>query len=81
VSEGLSVRTLEALAREPDPAKPKAAPAPPDPETAAVVDRLRYKFATQVALVKRERGGSIEIRFSDDDELLRIVDVLLGDSA
>jgi ParB family chromosome partitioning protein len=83
VADGLSVRALEALSREPDPAKPKAAPAPApmDSETAAVVDRLRYKFATQVALVKRERGGSIEIRFSDDDDLLRIVDVLLGDFA
>ena len=79
-AEGLSVRVLEALAREPDPAKPKTAPVKIDAETAAVVDRLRYKFATQVALVKRERGGSIEIRFSDDDELLRIVDVLLGET-
>ena len=81
--EGLSVRALEALSRDPDPAKPKlvATPVTMDAETAAVVDRLRYKFATQVALLKRERGGSIEIRFSDDDELLRIVDVLLGDPA
>jgi ParB family chromosome partitioning protein len=81
--EGLSVRVLEAMAREPgESPKPKTpAPAAVDPETSAVVDRLRYKFATQVALTRRERGGSIEIRFSDDDELLRIVDVLLGDSA
>ena len=78
-AEGLSVRTLEALAREPV-AKPRLPAAKPDPETAAVVDRLRYKFATHIALVRRERGGTIEIRFSDDDELTRIVDVLLGDS-
>jgi len=49
--------------------------------SSAVVDRLRYKLATHIALVRRERGGSIEIRFSDEDELTRIVDVLLGDSA
>ncbi len=79
-AEGLSVRVLEALAREPV-AKPKSAPpAKADPETAAVVDRLRYKLATHIALVRRERGGTIEIRFSDEDELTRIVDVLLGDS-
>jgi ParB family chromosome partitioning protein len=78
--EGLSVRALEALAREPAvkvPPVPKAI----DAETAAVVDRLRYRLATHIALVRRERGGSIEIRFSDEDELMRLVDLLLGDSA
>lgn len=79
-AEGLSVRTLEALAREPA-AKPRTAAPALDAETVAVVDRLRYRFATQVGVVRRERGGTIEIRFSDDDDLLRIVDVLLGDTA
>ena len=78
--EGLSVRALEALAHEPV----AKAPAPVkklDAETAAVVDRLRYRLATHIALVRREKGGSIEIRFSDEDELMRLVDLLLGDSA
>jgi ParB family chromosome partitioning protein len=79
-AEGLSVRALEALSREPDPAKPKAPPAPIDADTAAVVDRLRRKFATHVGLVRKDKGGLIEIRYSDDDQLLRIVDVLLGES-
>jgi ParB family chromosome partitioning protein len=59
--DGLTVRAIEALAREPA-VKPRAP-------------------ATHIALVRRERGGSIEIRFSDEDELTRIIDVLLGDSA
>jgi ParB family transcriptional regulator, chromosome partitioning protein len=78
--EGLTVRALEALAHEPL-AKPRNAPAKIDAETAAVIDRLRYRFATHIGFVRRERGGTIEIRFSDEDELLRIVDLLLGDSA
>ena len=79
-AEGLSVRALEALTRAPV-AKLKG-PAPKlDGDSAAVVDRLRYRFATQVGLLRRERGGTIEIRFSDEDELLRILDLLLGDSA
>lgn len=79
-AEGLSVRVLEALAHAPPPSKPHAAtPKAVDAETAAVVDRLRYKLATHIALVRRERGGTIEIRFSGEDELLRIVDILLGD--
>jgi ParB family chromosome partitioning protein len=79
----LTVRAIEALAQAQTPT-PKARPSVAkalDPETAAVVDRLRYRLATHIALVRRERGGSIEIRFSDEDELLRIVDLLLGDSA
>jgi len=78
-SDGLSVRAIEALARAPV-AKPKSAPAAADVETAALIDRLRYRFATSVALARRERGGTIEIRYADDDELMRIVDVLLGDA-
>ena len=76
--EGLSVRAIEALAREPVARKP-AEPVRADPEHGAIVDRLRYRFATQVGLVRRERGGSIELRFADDDDLTRIVDLLLGE--
>jgi ParB family transcriptional regulator, chromosome partitioning protein len=79
-AEGLSVRVLEALAHEPASKPRTAVPKAVDAETAAVVDRLRYKLATHIGLVRRERGGTIEIRFSDEDELLRIVDILLGDS-
>jgi len=76
----MSVRALEALAREPAAAKPRASAPVLDAETAAVVDRLRYRLATHIGLIRRERGGSIEIRFSDDDELMRIVDLLLSES-
>ena len=76
-AEGLSVRALEMLAREPA-TRPRPEPQT-DPETSALIDRLRYRFATAVALTRRERGGTIEIRYADDDELMRIVDVLLGE--
>jgi ParB family chromosome partitioning protein len=76
-AEGLSVRAIEALAREPI-VRSKTAPAP-DAETTALVDRLRYRFATAVALTRRERGGTIEIRYADDADLTRIIDVLLGE--
>ncbi len=77
-AEGWSVRAIEALAREPVVrTKPVIAN---DPELNALVDRLRYRFATQVGVARRERGGTIEIRYANDDELLRIADLLLGDS-
>jgi ParB family chromosome partitioning protein len=79
VDDELSVRALERLAQEaapPRPARAKAAPAPSADEH-GVVDRLRYKFATQVRLIAHERGGTIELRYADADDLLRIVDLLL----
>ena len=78
-AEGLSVRAIEALARERVArSRPQASN---DAETRALVDRLRYRFATAVALTRRGRGGTIEIRYASDDELMRIVDVLLGDAS
>jgi ParB family chromosome partitioning protein len=78
VAEGMSVRAIEALARPPAARRAPAAAA--DPEHAAIVERLRYRFATQVGLVRRERGGTIEIRFADDDDLTRILDVLFSEA-
>jgi ParB family transcriptional regulator, chromosome partitioning protein len=78
--EGLSVRAIEALAREPQP-RPQPTSVASSPETNALVDRLRYRFATQIALTRKGRGGSIEIRFANDDELLRVADLLLGEGA
>jgi ParB family chromosome partitioning protein len=77
-AEGLSVRAIEALARPP--AAPKArVVVKNDADTAALIERLRYRLATRVGVVRRERGGSIEIGFADDAELVRIADLLLGE--
>ena len=45
----------------------------------AFVERLRYKFATQVRVVQHDRGGTIELRYADASDLVRIADLLLGD--
>jgi ParB family chromosome partitioning protein len=81
VEEELSVRALEKLGHDAAPKRARAnAPsqrASADDE--AFVERLRYKFATQVRLVEHERGGTIELRYADPSDLTRIVDLLLGD--
>ena len=46
---------------------------------AGYVSRLLRRLEAR-GLIRRERGGSIEIRFSDESELLRIVDLLLSDA-
>jgi hypothetical protein len=40
---------------------------------------MRERFGTRVTLVRQNRGGRIEFRFTDDDELMRLGDLLLGD--
>ncbi len=83
VDDELSVRALEKLAQD---AAPKRARANTPPQRAdgdrdAFVERLRFKFATQVRVVQHERGGTIELRYSDPSDLLRIADLLLGESS
>ncbi len=80
VSEGLSVRALEKLAGAAAPQRTRAGTAAVAAlsDDDALVEQLRYKFATHVRLVKNERGGTIEMRYADAAELMRIVDLLLG---
>jgi len=81
VAEGLSVRALEKLAGAGAAPRTRtrttAATSDGDP---ALLEALRYKFATHVRVVAQERGGTIELRYADPDDLMRIVDLLLGTS-
>jgi ParB family chromosome partitioning protein len=78
-SEGLTVRALERLAAARTGARPKVVPTPRalTPDEHDFEGRLRERFGTHVALVRYRRGGRIEFRFQNDDELLRLGDLLL----
>ncbi|GAC1418206.1 MAG: ParB/RepB/Spo0J family partition protein [Candidatus Velthaea sp.] len=80
-NDGLTVRAVEILAQTSGPAKVKRAASPRTNDGDELLERLRYKFATQVTLAARERGGAIEIRYADESELMRIADLLLGEAA
>ncbi len=79
--EGLSVRALERLAGAGGaPAATQAvAPASLTPEERAFESKLRFRLGAHVALRRNGPGGKIEIRFSDEKDLIRIADVLLDD--
>ena len=83
IDEDLSVRALERLAQDTALRRTRAtAPQPhADPDEEALIERLRYKYATQVRLIPHERGGTIELRYADPSDLLRIADLLLGESS
>ena len=50
--------------------------APPDLQIRAVAEELTRDFGTRVRIVRRGRGGAIEIEFYSDAELDRLVDRL-----
>lgn len=79
VRDGFSVRTLERLAQRKIPPHKVRAP-DEDGNLASVAERLRYRLGTRVAFHRGRKGGRIEIRFTDDNDLIRIVDLLLGRS-
>jgi ParB family chromosome partitioning protein len=82
VREGFTVRALERLtgavaSRSPNASRVRSL----SPEEADFESRLRARFGTHVAVVRYRRGGRIEFRFSSDDELIRLGDLLLSDEA
>jgi ParB family chromosome partitioning protein len=77
VEEGLSVRALERLTSAAKPAHPAAQSRERNADEESFESRLRERFGVRVALVRSGSGGRIEFRFSDDDELMRLGDLLL----
>lgn len=81
IARGLSVRATEALvarlARAQAPAKKPARQA--DVHTRAAEDRLSVALGTRARIVRKRRGGTIEITFVNEDELQRLYEKLTGE--
>ena len=81
IARSLSVRETESLVKkiaegaERAPREP-APPAPVDVHTRAAEDRLKFLLGTRVRIVRRGKGGRIEIDFNSEDELIRIYEQL-----
>lgn len=75
---GLTVRALEriiaVMTQPPAAPKPRTAQAPEDRDFEA---RLRTKLGAAVQLRRGSSGGSIEIRFTNESDLIRIAELLL----
>lgn len=78
-AQGMSVRVLERViaALLNPPAAPPAKRRDQDPDDADFEARMRERFGTAVALKRGARGGSIEIKYGSEQDLLRIADLLL----
>jgi ParB family transcriptional regulator, chromosome partitioning protein len=76
VAGNLSVRETEALIRKAQtPPAPNPAPQK-DVHTRAAEDKLRLALGTRVRIVRRGKGGKVEVDFTSEDELQRIYEFL-----
>jgi ParB family chromosome partitioning protein len=80
LTKGLSVRETEALVRKVSqpPATVKAAP-DKDVHTRAAEERLHFVLGTRVRIVRKGKGGRIEVDFGSEEELQRLFEALTGD--
>ncbi len=78
VARGLSVRDTEALVRrEVDSTPPQDRQTTKvDPNTRAAEDQLKLALGTRVRIVRRGRGGRLEVDFASEDELNRLFEHL-----
>ncbi len=79
-SEGLSVRATEALIRKrQNPPQPKKAPAQKSASVRDVENRLTKSLGSPVSLAEKKsgKGGCIEIKYADLDDLDRLLERLL----
>lgn len=82
VRHGLTVRALERMiesAKAGPTARRSATLRPLSAEERDFERRLRERFGTHVALVRHGRGGRIEFRFGNDEDLIRLGDLFLRD--
>jgi ParB family chromosome partitioning protein len=81
IEKGLSVRELERLIQKKGKggvrSSKKESPSefPPDDDWLKALIR---RFQTRIKLKRKKKGGSLEIQFHSEEELIRIVDLLLG---
>ncbi|MDP6371745.1 MAG: ParB/RepB/Spo0J family partition protein [Vicinamibacterales bacterium] len=72
----LSVRETEAFIRKLSAPAPTAQAAAPDVHVRAAEERLRLALGTRVRIVRKRKGGRIEIDFGSEEELQRIYEQL-----
>ena len=78
-SDGLSVRALERIVArlQSPPAAGKSVARSISADDRDFEDRLRRRLGTRVALRRAQQGGTIEIKYSDESDLMRIAELLL----
>ena len=76
VSKNLSVRETEALVKKALHPAPAKAAKEKDVHTRAAEEKLRFSLGTRARIVRKGKGGRIEIDFTSEDELNRLYEQL-----
>jgi ParB family chromosome partitioning protein len=76
VAKNLSVRETETLVKKGAPARVPREESPKDVHTRAAEEKLRFALGTRVRIIRKGKGGKIEIDFQNEDELQRIYELL-----
>jgi ParB family transcriptional regulator, chromosome partitioning protein len=76
VARQLSVRETEVLVKKATEPAPRPVEPPKDVHTRAAEEKLRFALGTRVRIVRKRRGGRVEIDFGSEDELQRIYEQL-----
>jgi ParB family chromosome partitioning protein len=77
--DGLSVRQVEKLAAQKKNTRPKPATkiGQLEPGLQDAEDKMRQIFGTQVRILRKGKGGAIQLEFYSDNDLERIVELVL----
>jgi ParB family chromosome partitioning protein len=78
VRKNLNVRQTEMLASESSPKTAEKKEKEKDVFTRDAENKLQRTLRTKVEIDRRRRGGVIHIRYGSEDELIRVVDELMG---
>ncbi|MEA2239650.1 MAG: ParB family transcriptional regulator, chromosome partitioning protein [Thermoanaerobaculia bacterium] len=78
VRKNLNVRQTEGLASESSPKAAEKKEKEKDVFTRDAEDKLQRTLRTKVEIDRRRRGGVIHIRYGSEEELIRVVDELMG---
>jgi len=77
IDRGLSVRDTEALVRHETAPEPEAREQPRiDANTRAAEETLKLALGTRVRIIRKRKGGRIELDFSSEEELQRLYERL-----
>ncbi|HEX8966276.1 MAG TPA: ParB/RepB/Spo0J family partition protein [Chloroflexota bacterium] len=80
LDEHLSVRDVEALARQSNVSREREVDPLPDPDVERLEDAFRQALGTRVRLFRGRRGGRLVIHFFSDDELQGLYEAIVGGS-
>jgi len=77
LKKGLSVREVEKIASSSKKIKPRKKPKKEKPKEILVLEnKLQEKFGTKITIKNKKKGGAINIKYYETEDLNRILDIL-----